>query len=153
MRLRSALLAVVGTLLVTANASAACQWLGELLERDVPRVKAYVAALDGPSRLTGISLCDGSKLFENWHFRGRVVGMDPTQFVYLFEENGQRRAVAWVSSGGKALPVPTCPLGPRCDDMPEGASAISGDVYTWDSVRPGEDVVIIQYPPEIWSAA
>jgi hypothetical protein len=96
-----------------------------MLKEDEPRVKAYIASLSPGMTLPGIDLCDGHALFKDWVFLGRVGGLDPSQFVFVFRENGERRAVAWVGIGGTALAVPQCPASANCDVMPEGAAVIS----------------------------
>lgn len=154
MRLRKRLF-VVGILLVTAGrAWGWCESLADQLREDEPRVKAYVLALSpGSPPLAGITLCDGSVLFRNWVLIGRVSGLDPTQFVFLFKDGSKLRAVAWVGPGGQPLPIPECRTVSTCGPEPSGPSVISGDVYTWKAVRPGEEVVIVWYPPDSWASA
>ena len=138
---------------VLANhAAAECAWLGDMLKQDEPRVRAYVEHLQPGKSVAGLMLCDGSTLFKDWVFVGRGDGFDPSQSVFLFTEGGERRAVAWVLAGGKELAIPQCSMGPKCADLPEGSEIISGDIYTWRAVRPGQEIVIIRYPLDSWSA-
>jgi len=125
-----------------------CANVGELLQTEEPRVKELVSHLRPSEQLHGITLCNGSTLFKGWVFLGRVAGLDPSQFVFLFQEGKAKRAVAWVSAGGNSLPVPACPYGSKCGSMMESGQVLSGDVYTWRDIRPGQELVIVWYPPK-----
>lgn len=127
-----------------------CANLGEQLEIDEPRVKEYVQKLIPSQEVEGISLCDGSVLFQGWIFVRKVSGLETSQEVYLFKDGKATRAVAWVTTNGKSFDVPGCPYGDECKSMLEPGLVISGDVYTWKQIRAGEEVVIIWYPPENW---
>jgi hypothetical protein len=128
----------------------ACEALGGQLTHDEPIVKAELLALAPGERLTGIRLCDKSVVFEGWRFIRRAKVQGPFQHVLLFQDGRSTRAVTWVESRGKEIAVPVCSLGSRCDSLPEGVTVISGDVYTFSTIRPKGDLVILRYPPASW---
>ena len=128
----------------------ACNTLGEQLAHDEPIVKAELLALTPGERLTGIRLCDNSVVLGGWRFIRRAKAQGPFQHVLLFEDGRSTRAVAWVESRGKAMVVPVCPRGPRCDSLPEGATVISGDAYTFTTIKPKGNLLILRYPPASW---
>ena len=152
MRLRE-IAAAVFFLVPWPSFAVPCANVGELLQTEEPRVKELISHLRQSEQLHGITLCDGSTLFKGWVFLGRVAGLDPSQSVFLFQEGKDKRAVAWVSAGGKSLPVPACPYGSKCRSMMEPGLVLSGDVYTWRDIRPGQEVVIVWYPSKKWQAS
>jgi hypothetical protein len=130
--------------------------LGAFLEHEEPRVITYIEKLassqhTGP--IDGIVLCDGSVLFRGWVYLGHAKAARAGQHVHLFAVGKARRAVAWVEKQAKPLPIPTCPRHLVCDTQPEGASAISGDIYTWAQLQPGDGPVIIYFPLRSWFGA
>ena len=133
----------------SGNASA-CDTLGEQLAHDEPIVKAKLLALKPGERLTGIRLCDNSAIFGGWRFIRRAKVQGPSQHVLLFQNSRSTQAVAWVELPGKEIAVPACPYGPRCNSLPEGATVISGDIYTFNTIKPKGDLVILRYPPASW---
>lgn len=142
-------------LLLSANGSLAepCSTLGEQLQADEPRVKRFIGSLRASEKTSGIRLCDNTELFKDWVFLGRAANFDDSQFVYLFSEGGRRRAVVWIEPRGTPIPTPGCPNNPKCVNEDEAALIISGDVYTWMEIRPGEAIVILLHPPKEWNAA
>ena len=127
-----------------------CTTLGEQLRMDESRVKEYITKVGPLEQLSGLRLCDGSVLFEGWTLLRKAEGLEDSQSVYLFSDGEAERAVAWIEPGGKPLPVPSCPHGPSCNQMIESGTVISGDIYTWKTIRPGEEVVILWDPSSSW---
>jgi hypothetical protein len=136
--------------LAFAGSASACNILGEQLAHDEPIVKARLLVLKPGERLTAIRLCDKSVVLGGWRFIRRAKVQEPLQHIMLFRVGDSTRAVAWVEPGGKEIVVPVCPYGPRCDSLPEGAIIISGDIYTFNTIMPKGDLVILRYPPAGW---
>ena len=134
---------------VTAGAGA-CNSLGEQLTHDEPLVKTTLLALKPGEHLSGIRLCDNSLVFAGWRFIRTAKAQGPYQHVLLFKDGQATRAVAWVNRFGKSMVVPRCPYGPRCGVLPESATVISGDIYTFTSIKAGSEIVVLQYPPIGW---
>ena len=133
-----------------AGSASACSTLGEQLAHDEPIVKAKLLALKPGERLTGIRLCDNSAVFGGWRFIRQANLQGLFQHVLLFQDGRSIQAVAWVEPRGKEITVPVCPHGPRCANLPEAATVLSGDVYTFKVVKPKGALVILRYPPASW---
>ena len=133
-----------------AGSAGACTTLGEQLAHDEPVVKAKLLALHPGERLTGIRLCDNSAILGGWRFIRHAKVQGASQHVLLFRDGRATRAVAWVEAHGKEISVPTCSHGPRCNNLPEAATVVSGDVYTFNAVKPKGELVILRYPPASW---
>jgi len=133
-----------------AGSANACATLGQQLAHDEPVVKAKLSALTPGQRLTSIRLCDNSSILGGWQFIRHAKVQGAYQHVLLFWDGRAIRAIAWVESRGKKVPVPPCPYGPRCADFPEAATIVSGDVYTFNAIRPKGELVILRYPPNSW---
>jgi hypothetical protein len=58
---------------------------------------------------------------------------------------GMPTARAWVEAKGKPLPIPAIPNG-----EPREAAYISGEVYTFAEVHPGDGLVELSCPTEAW---
>ncbi len=101
-------------------------------------------------RVRGIKLCDGSEILSNWVFEKSIHSFCLGQHVYIFKEGSTLRAVSWVEPAGKLLKVPPCQSSELCNKMDEAAMVISGDVYTWAEVQPGDGVVLLLYPTKEW---
>jgi len=130
-----------------------CKHLGEMLDRDNPRVMAYLESLSHEnidSAIKGIELCDGSNPLKDLVYQGRIVSLPEWHiFLFYFKKENRNVAFAWVEKGGKALWIPSNVNGPNYG---EHAYVLSYDVYTYSRVQPGEDVVIINYPHGDWIA-
>jgi hypothetical protein len=133
-----------------AGCASACATLGEQLTHDEPVVKAKLSALKPGERLAGIRLCDNSSILGGWQFIRHAKIQGAFQHVLLFRDGRATRAVAWVERHGKKILVPTCPYGLRCAALPEAATVVSGDVYTFNAIKPKGDLVIVRYPPATW---
>lgn len=127
--------------------------LQELHSAGNAAVRSYVATLTVGDIGPGVRLCDGDTILRGWRFAGGVVGLAPSQHVYLFETLQGPRAVAWIDSRGHRLEVPPCRVGARCEEMDEAAFTVSGDVYTYRYIQPDNFVVLITYPPKQWNSA
>lgn len=142
--------------LVGANISfAECpgEWLGDFLDFENPRVIKQLKEIESKGsgyKTTGINLCDKSILFPGWIFQKDIHVSSRGQHIYLFKDTDTLKAVTWVEDNGKPLNIPSCPYGERCLTMAEGATVISGDIYTWKEVQPGHGIVIIIYPTSDW---
>lgn len=137
-------------LLAFTGSASACSTLAEQLAHDEPIVKTKLLALRPGERLPGIHLCDNSVFLAGWRFTRLAKIQNPFQHVLLFQDGRSTRAVAWVEARGKEITVPACPHGPRCDNLPEAATVISGDVYTFNAIKPKGELVILRYPPVGW---
>jgi len=144
------LLAIALLLLATSGEVAACGTLDQQLAHDEPIVKARLLTLKPGERLAGVRLCDGSVVFAGWRFLRPARIQRAHQHVLLFRVGKSMRAVAWVDARGAEIPVPACPYGDRCPELPEAANVISDDVYTFATIRPKGNVLTARYPPERW---
>ncbi len=145
-RIVSALLFLVA---FSTNARA-CDTLSKQLAHDEPLVKEKLLALKHDENISGIRLCDKSVVLKGWRFIRRAKVQGPLQHILLFQNGHSTQAVAWVESRGKEIAVPACGLEPRCNSLPEGAAVISGDAYTFNTVKPRGNLVILRYPPTDW---
>lgn len=131
--------------------------LGSFLEHEEPRVVAYIESLgssQSTAQLEGITLCDGTTLFQGWAYLGPTKEKaNVGQHIHLFAIGKALRAVAWVEKDAKPFTIPSCPEHLTCKKQPEGARGISGDVYTWKQIQPGDGPVIIVYPLRSWFGA
>jgi hypothetical protein len=146
------LIAVLFQVPWTAYAKCPGEWLGDMLEFENPRVMKELKAIESKGkgfRVRGISLCDGSKILENWVFKRSLEPPCSGQHIYLFEDGDILRAVVWVEAGGQPIKIPPCPGG-DCSNMNESAEVISGDVYTWKEVQPGHGIILLFYPTNEW---
>ncbi len=134
---------------------AACQTapkdLGQQLDRDNPKLITYLSALKVKNLNRPVS---GVRLYDGVELKGAVLlGFThlggKRQHIYLFQTKDGYRAYVWVDTGGKALPVPPG----RGGSPGEGASVLSGDVYTFTEVHPGDGVVILSGATPQWLAA
>lgn len=117
-----------------------------------PTVIDYLAKLkhtDVGKKLSGVHLSDGAEPFKGATFLGQVLGLDSSTHVYVIERNGQRAAFAWIDVGGKPLPLPKCPKSISF----ESTYVLSGDVYTYIHLRPGDGVVEIMCVHPDWRLA
>jgi hypothetical protein len=123
--------------------------LGEQLALDNPRVIKYLKGLtssDIGKKLKGIKLSDGSIDLRNHIFLETINSAKNNFTVYVFRNKAKRVAYAWVESNGRPLPIPACPS--NYED--EGQYVLSGDIYTWKEVQPGDGVVIIECVTNKW---
>lgn len=115
--------------------AAACETLGQQLAHDEPVVKARLLALKPGQRLSGIRLCDGSKIVVGWQYLRPARTQRAHQHVLLFRAGRSVRAVIWVDDRGKAIPVPACPYGDRFGCMAEGGPLPSERAAKWSPSR------------------
>lgn len=125
--------------------------LGAWLATNNPRVIQFLKGL-GPqsvgSRVRPVRLSDGSKVFSAHTYVGQVPELARGAHVYLFSRHGGIVAYIWVDPKSRVLPLPKCAHRGPNDDEP--ATVLSGDVYTWRAVQPGDGVVIFTCPSEEW---
>lgn len=134
---------------------AACQTapkdLGEQLDRDNPKLIAYLVTLGARDINTpgaGVRLYDGVEL-KDAIFLGSKHLPAKKQHIYLFKTTDGYRAYAWVDTGGTALSIPP----DRSGSPGEDAYVLSGDIYTYPEVHPGDGVVILSGATPKWLAA
>jgi hypothetical protein len=143
---------IVFSLLLSALCVAAQQvpkTLEEQLALDNPRVIKYLQSLnasDSGKKLKGIRLSDGSISLKNYVFIETINSAKNKFNVYVFRYNRRKIAYAWVESDGKSLPIPSCPS----NYEEEGQYVLSGDIYTWTDIQPGDGVVIIECVTDKW---
>ncbi|MCX5919695.1 MAG: hypothetical protein NTX30_23860 [Deltaproteobacteria bacterium] len=136
-----------------AYAKCPASTLKDMLNFENPRVIKHLSEIENMEagyREAGIILCDGYKILSGWIFKESIHPPCTGQHVYIFEENHVLRAVIWVEKSGKAVRVPPCPKD-DCSNIAEAAHVISGDVYTWKEVQPGDGIVLLQYPTIEWA--
>ncbi len=123
--------------------------LEEQLALDNPRVIKYLNGLtlsDIGKKLKGIKLSDRSIALKNHIFLEKITSTKNKFTVYVFRDKAKRVAYAWVESNGRPLPIPSCPSNYK----EEGQYVLSGDIYTWKDVHPGDGVVIIECVTMKW---
>lgn len=143
---------VVILVMISAPLSAARhvpETLGEQLELDNPRVIKYLRALktsDAGKKLKGIKLSDGSIALKGHVFLETIKSAKNHFAVYVFRNKTKKVAYAWVEPDGRPLPIPACPS----NSNEEGQYVLSGDIYTWTDVHPGDGVVIMECVTDKW---
>jgi hypothetical protein len=145
MQMTSARAVLCSTLLV-GSASAGLveseQTLTEFLTANSSRVVAYLRALPDEAigtRVPGVTLTDGRREIAGYRYLGHAREPGPGAHVYLFADDGKRIAYVWVDEPGAPLPIPDCGAVP--DDC-ETTHVLSGDVYTFKDLQPGDGVVM-----------
>lgn len=136
-------LAVVFLLSVAiALAGAAPQTLGEQMEKDNPTMIAYLQKLtdaDVGKKLKGVKLSDGTQELKGSTYLGSFINAKKKQNVYTFRTDGSEVSYAWIDKGGTPLKIPVDPKG----SDGENAGILSGDIYTFPIIEPGDGVVIL----------
>jgi hypothetical protein len=123
--------------------------LEEQLATDNPRVIKYLQSLkasDTGKKLKGIKLSDNSVALKDHIFLEKIELNKRRTSIYILRSMGQVISYAWVESDGQPLPIPPCP--PNADE--EGQNVLSGDVYTWKDVQPGDGVVVMKCVTNKW---
>ncbi len=136
-------LAVVFLLSVTvALAREAPQTLGEQMERDNPAMIAYLQKLtdaDVGKKLKGTKLSDGAVELKGSTYLGSLINTAKKQHIYTFRTDGFELSYVWIDKGGKSLTIPH----DLNDPSGEHAGILSGDIYTYPIVEPGDGVVVL----------
>ncbi len=97
--------------------------------------------------LAGIALSDGRRWLEGFVYRGRVRVEHPgMRVVALSSPLGEPLTLVWIDDSGQPWPLPEC--GPELGGV--RARTLSGHVYTWRALRPGDGIVSPGCPPEGW---
>lgn len=130
-------------------------WLGDWLQTNTPRVVNYLTSL-GPAdigkQVAGIELSDGSVVLGGYKYLGTAVGLGKGVHVYLFSHKQKKYAYIWIDPTGEKLPLPDCSELDQ-EMTGKGSYVLSGDVYTWKYVRPGDGVVFNVCPKKSWFTA
>jgi hypothetical protein len=98
--------------------------------------------------LTGIALSDGQRWLEGFTFVGRVRVDHPGLWVVVIESpEGDRKTFMWIEEAGEPLPLEIC------EPTQQGVRArvLSGEIYTWRALRPGDGIVSTDCPPVSWA--
>ncbi len=144
-------LVLLGLFCVFSTAPAAPKTLGEQMEIDNPRAITYLATLkdsDVGKKVKGVKLSDGTVELKGAEYLGSKHLTAKKQHIYLFRDEDGVRAYVWVDTGGKPLKVP-----PDKSGSPgEGAYILSGDIYTYPIVEPGDGLVILSGATPEWFA-
>ena len=122
--------------------------LGKWLECNNPRVIAYLSSLAGDqigTVLDGVVLTDGSNPFKGLTLLGHP-NVEHGTHIYVVGAARERSAYVWVEPGGAELWIPRCPQ----ETVLGNAFVLSGDVYTWNAVRPGDGVVRLECAARAW---
>lgn len=123
--------------------------LSHYLACNNPRAIAYLGKLDASQKgqtLPGFTLSDQTVLLRDHLYLGRIEGLPAGVHVHLFRDGSRTLAYAWVDNGAPALELPDCPA----DESPGSAHVLSGDVYTWAALQPGDGVVQIDCIADAW---
>ncbi len=123
--------------------------LDEQLSIDNSRVMKYLNSLtssDIGKKLKGIKLSDQSIVLKNHIFLEKIYSTKNKSTVYVFRDKAKMVAYAWVEKTGRPLPIPPCPSNYK----EEGQYVLSGDVYTWKAVEPGDGVVVLECVTKKW---
>jgi len=139
----------LGLLSLNANA----EWLGDWLIKNEPRVISYLLSLkpeDVGKRIEGVELSDGTRELNDRIFLGRVKNAPPKTHIYVFKENDSTLAYIWVDEDGESFLLPECKQNAPKNWPGWGGAVISGDVYTFDEVSPGGDIVKTYCPSDDW---
>ncbi len=140
------LLLLVTPLLASPRAP---QTLDEELAIDNQRVIKYLHSLkpsDAGSKLKGVKLSDGSTALKGYVFIECVKSAKNKSTVYIFRSKKKMIAYGWVEPKGKPLPIPAC----DSNYGEEGQYVLSGDVYTWQEINPGDGVVVMECVTDKW---
>jgi hypothetical protein len=145
------LLAIILLLIATPvfSAQKVPRTLDEQLDIDNKRVIKYLSRLtlsDVGKKLKGIKLSDQGVALENHIFLEKIHSTKDKFTVYVFRKKAKTIAYAWVEPNGQSIPIPPCPSNYK----EEGQYVLSGDVYTWADVHPGDGVVIIECVTKKW---
>jgi hypothetical protein len=130
--------------LASASATEVEQTLESWLDANNARVIAFLRAIpDGAvgSTVRGVELTDGTRVLVGSKYLGQVRDAGPGAHVYLFSDGGTRVAYIWVDPSGAPLALPDCETGPS-DDEPQ--RVLSGDVYTFRELQPGDGIVVFR---------
>lgn len=130
-------------------------WLGDWLQTNNPRVIKYLSNL-GPANIgkevSSIELSDGTVVLDGYKYLGAAVGLGKGVHVYIFSHKQKQYAYIWIDPTGEKLLLPDC-----SESDPEitgnGSYVLSGDIYTWKYVRPGDDLVVNECPRKSWLTA
>lgn len=123
--------------------------LDEQLSIDNQRVINYLNHLtssDVGKKLRGIKLSDENIVLKNYIFLERIYSTKNKYYVYVFSDKAKIVAYVWVEINGRPLPIPQCPSNYK----EEGQYVLSGDVYTWEAVQPGDGVVVLECVTNKW---
>ncbi len=137
---------------VFVGCATAPQSIGEQLERDNPRMIAYLESLGDADRgrtVSGVALSDGTKELRGSTFVGSRILKNRRQHIYLFRTEGDFRAYVWVAAGGKPLVIPP----DRSGSPGENAYLLSGDIYTFGEVHADDGLVVLTGASPAWMAA
>lgn len=121
----------------------AAQTLAEQMALDNPAVIAYLGKLDDGdvgSKLKGVRLSDGTVELKGCTFLGSHIDPSRKQHIYTFRCDGHEISYVWIDKGGKSLSIPPDPAD---SNSSERASILSGDIYTYPIVEPGDGIVIL----------
>jgi len=103
--------------------------------------------------LAGIPLSEGGRWLEGFVYEGVVrVNHPGMQVVELTAPDGTSTTLVWIDEGGEPWLLPGCGTGDGGSKVGVRARTISGEVYTWKSLRPGAGLVAVQCPPAVWAA-
>jgi|WetSurSiteA1Bulk_404760.scaffolds.fasta_scaffold43956_2 hypothetical protein len=143
---------VIVLLLVSAPLFAAQklpETLDDQLSIDNHRVIKYLNTLTSSyigKKLKGVKLSDQSIVLKGNIFLEKIYSTKNKYTVYVFRDKSKLVAYAWVEANGNPLPIPPCPSNYK----DEGQYVLSGDVYTWQEVHPGDGVVVLECVTKKW---
>lgn len=129
------------------------QTLEAWLAANNQRVVAFLRTLSEKavgSKIEGATLTDGTRVAAGYKYQGQVRDAGPGAHVYLFSDGDAPVAYIWIDPSGAPLALPKCEDGPG-DDEPQ--KVLSGDVYTFRDVQPGDGIVVFRCANEFaWRA-
>ncbi len=123
--------------------------LDEELNWDNPIMVSYLSSLTREKigqPVKGVSLSDHSNVLSGSVLTGFAIRDAQKQHIYLFHSSDGYVAYAWVETGGKPLPIPKA----ATNDTGENAAVLSGDVYTFTEINPGDGVIVLSSATPAW---
>ena len=139
----------VGAMCLLVACQAPPKTLDEQLDRDNPKIIAYLSGLastDIGKSGKGIRLSDGSVELKDATYLGSKHIASKKQHIFVFRTSDGEHAYVWVDKGGTPLSIPPVKEG----STSEHAYVLSGDIYTFTEVHPGDGVVIIEAGDSAW---
>ena len=114
-----------------------------------PIVMKYLSTLtdsDIGKVLNGVQLTDGRIKIRGYKFIGRAKGVAKGIHLYVFERKNLHYAYMWSDKNADELLLPKCPQSISF----ESAYVLSGDVYTYKYLQPGEGIVFTMCVNDSW---
>jgi hypothetical protein len=133
-----------------SNSASPASMSPDWLARSSPLAVEYLRTLPDTrigQPLSGIGLPGGVRWLEGFVYLGRIeTGHPGLNVVALRTPDEGPATLLWIDEDGAPFPLAVCPP----EELGIRARVISGEVYTWKSLRPGDGVVSTECPPATW---